>query len=165
MVNITEVNSLLKKTFSIKKTISGDLFYTRKDYLEYEGNILQRELGDFSWDQFQNKEGKEKLAQLFGVEKKFSFLTDLGFVYFLPAFITYMLTVRDYEFMQFCLFNISPGDSEISLNRVGGIYSLLDDEQVNTVKGSLLAISENWRQWGVEENMAKVALMEYWNHV
>lgn len=165
MVNHENIYIVLKKVFPLDKPSDGDLFYTRKDFSLYEGNILKNELDNLSWEQLQNKKGRDKLARLFGVEKKFSFLTSLGFAYYLPAFITYMLLEEDYEFLQFCLFNVLPGESELSLNRVGEIYSFLSQEQIDVFKASLFEISELWRKWGVEENMAKIAIRDYWDYV
>lgn len=159
----SELLHTLQKVFPLEKPLGNSLFYTRKDYLGYEGNLLETEIGGNRWDQFVGIGGRSKLTQIFGVNKQFSFLTPLGFSYYLPAFLLYMLVERDYDFLQFCLFNMYPSESETSLNRVGTLYGFLDEQQIEVIKKALLLISDQWIDWGVEENDAKKALVEYWS--
>lgn len=165
MVNNEAVFSILKNAFPVENFFGVDFFYTRVDFSGYEGNVLRRELGGVLWVDLCGGEGRSVFKKLFGVGKKFPFLTSVGFVYYLPAFIMYMLEEKDYDFLQFCLFNLYPRDDVSSFDRVGEIYSYLNDEQIKAVKISLLEICERWVEWGVDENDAKIALQEYWNFV
>lgn len=155
----------LKEIFPEKKPSDMDLYHTRPDYTDYEGNFLKRELQNKKWSDFLDIEGRKKLFRIFGEKKLFPFLTSKGYAYFLPAFLIYMLIEEDYEFLQFCIFCIYPDESEESLNRVGEFHNLLDESQIDELKKFLLLISDQWTKWGVDNNFAKLALLEYWDFV
>ncbi len=164
-MRLTEIDKLLRNVFSLTRPKNSKLFRTREDFSKYEGNTLSKELEDMSWDRLLLAEQQVKMEKLFSKDKLFPFLKPYGFVYYLPAFLIYMLKNHDGEFMQFCMFNMTPGDTELSQNRVGEIYMLLTGEQISAVKVSLEAILEKWCDFGEGENMAKIALNGYWKYV
>lgn len=165
MMRLTGIDKLLRNVFPLIRPQNSKLFRMREDFSNYEGNMLSRELGDMNWDRLILAEQQAKMKTLFSENKLFPFLKPYGFVYYLPAFLIYMLKNHDGEFMQFCMFNMTPGDTKLSQNRVGEIYMLLNEEKISAVKVSLEAISEKWCDFGEDENMAKIALDGYWKYV
>lgn len=165
---IAEYNQLyeiLDKSFVRDQPQDTPLFMTRNDIASYEGNLFFESFNKKTWRQIACDEDFLTIKNAFAKNKTFGFFTPSGFAYYYPAFALYFAKFKDADLMQMCFFNITPGNSERSINRLGEIFSSLTDQEAEGVKASLLLLDQIWQSWGEKHNDAGVALEQYWNYV
>lgn len=162
--NCEKLYEVLKTNFLLDYPYQKNLFHTRDDFSEYEGNYYYNAFHEKTWGNLIENDFS-LIKETFNKVKTFGFFTVEGFVYYFPAFVLYFSKNKDTELMQPFCFRLRPGDTEDSMNRLGNFFTCLTEENIFAVKKSLTILNDIWSEWGEKDNEAGAALSEYWGYI